>query len=782
MTKNPTDSPLASPRSLRALILEDNPQDAELVVAALKRAGYVVTFDLVDCPARFQQQLERADYHVILSDYNLGTWTGMDALATLKRSAKDIPFLVVTGSLGDEAAVECIKQGAADYILKDRLQLLPLAVERALREKAQREGAARLEAEIRHAKKEWELTFDTIPDPVFVIDEDCRVHRANRAAAKLLGVEPAQLIGRFCYEVVHGTAEPVPDCPHQRVLKTGREESGDLDGPSFGKIFHSTASPLQDPSGRLRGYVHVMRDVTERKRTEDALRRSETNYRSLILGATYGIFRCDVNGKFLTVNPALVAILGYQSEAAVLAVNLITDVYQDPEEAARLLRQYRQTGRVDGVETEWNRMDGTLTPVRLSGRAVLGERGELEGFEVIAEDITERRRLEEQLRQAQKMEAIGRLAGGVAHDFNNLLTIISGYSQLLLARLSAEDALRGHVEQISNAGDRAASLTRQLLAFSRRQVLAPQILDLNAVVANTDKMLRRLIGEDVELKTVLDPELGRAKADPGQIEQVILNLAVNARDAMPQGGRLTIETANVSLDRAYARRHIGFQPGSYVMLAVSDTGHGMDAETQNHMFEPFFTTKEKGKGTGLGLATVYGIVQQSSGHIWVYSEVGHGTTCKIYLPRVHEAVQAAESPEPQAASLLGSETVLVVEDDEAVRPLVRGVLHSKGYTVLEASRGEEALAVCNQHPGPIHLLLTDVVMPQMNGRELAERLVPLHPEIKVLYMSGYTDDAVVLHGVLDSGAAFLQKPFTPEALARKVRDVLDSVHSQTHKQ
>ncbi|MDE3034408.1 MAG: PAS domain S-box protein [Nitrospirota bacterium] len=386
----------------------------------------------------------------------------------------------------------------------------------------------------------------------------------------------------------------------------------------------------------------------------------------------------------------------------------------------------------------------------------------------------ERGLLEEQLRQSQKMDAIGRLAGGIAHDFNNLLTVISGYSQLLLNQLDVGDERRDKAEEIKNAGARAAVLTKQLLAFSRKQVLAARVLDLNELVAGMNGMLRRVIGEDIDLVTLSGSSLGSIKADPGQIEQVIVNLVINARDAMPQGGRVTIETANVEVEAAVLSQSGSVQPGPYVMLAVSDTGCGMDPHTQANMFEPFFTTKEQGKGTGLGLATVYGIIKQSGGHILVSSKVGVGTTVKVYLPRVHQAAAAAAESVPVAdRPVNGSETVLLVEDEDSIRKLLGQQLRIRGYTVLEAGKGEEAMDLCRRHRGPIHLLLTDVVMPQISGRELAERLASVRPDMRVLYMSGYTDDAVVRHGVLESDVSFVQKPFTPSQLLRKVRDVLD---------
>ena len=394
--------------------------------------------------------------------------------------------------------------------------------------------------------------------------------------------------------------------------------------------------------------------------------------------------------------------------------------------------------------------------------------------EAVRQELAERKRLEAQLLHSQKLEAVGQLAGGVAHDFNNLLTAIIGYSDLVLMSLGQNDPSYKDVEEIKKAAERAASLTRQLLAFSRKQMLQPKVLDLNATVAHMEKMLQRLIRENIELVTILDPALGHIKADPGQIEQVIMNLAVNARDAMPLGGRLTIETANVVLDENYARQHMEVQPGPYVMLAVSDTGMGMDEETQSHIFEPFFTTKGVGQGTGLGLATVYGIVRQSGGHIRVYSEPGHGTTFKIYLPRIEEIIESGRRAPIPSEFPPGRETILLVEDEDLVRDLARRVLLQRGYTVLEARHGREALQICEQHRGQIHLLVTDVVMPLINGRELAERLTTLHPEMKVLYISGYTGNIIIHQGLLEPGMAFLQKPFTPAALAHKVRQALDT--------
>jgi len=410
--------------------------------------------------------------------------------------------------------------------------------------------------------------------------------------------------------------------------------------------------------------------------------------------------------------------------------------------------------------------------VQLSVRAVRNADRQVHYYETFVRDVTEQRRLQQQLVQSQKMEAVGRLAGGIAHDFNNLLTVITTYCDLLLEDLAREDPKRDDVEQVRKAADGAAALTRQLLAFSRQQVLEPKVLNMSAVVSGVEKMLRRVIGEDVDLATALDPDVGSVKADVGQLEQVLMNLAVNARDAMPTGGKLTIEITNAEHDPDYAREQEAEAVRRFVMLAVSDTGIGMDEATKARIFEPFFTTKEPGKGTGLGLATVYGIVKQSGGFIWVYSELGRGTTFKIYLPRVDAAAEGVAAT-TRSDLPRGTETVLLVEDAAAVRAVTRHVLERQGYAVLEASHGAAALELAANHAGPIHLLLTDVIMPGLSGRQVADRLTALRPDTQVLYASGYTDDAVVRHGVLESGIAYLQKPFTTESLARKVREVLD---------
>ena len=526
--------------------------------------------------------------------------------------------------------------------------------------------------------------------------------------------------------------------------------------------------------------IASMADITEHKRTEEELRESEARYRCLVENARDAIFTIASDGSVGSLNPAFETITGWSRadwlskpfgpiihpEDLPLAMEVFRRVFLQGETPPLFeLRLLSKSGNY--VVGEF-----TITPQRQNDKVVsaLG----------IARDITERKRTEqalrlteEQLLQAQKMEAVGKLAGGVAHDFNNLLTIITGYSQLLLRNLGPSDPLRAEIEEIKKAGERAGSLTQQLLAFSRRQVLLPKVLDLNAVVGSMGGMLQRLLREDIHLVAALDHTLGPVRADPGQLEQVIMNLVVNARDAMPQGGKLTIETTNVEIKDMYHHGQV-VVPGRYAMLAVSDNGCGMDAMTKSHLFEPFFTTKGLGMGTGLGLSTVYGIIRQSGGYVFAYSELGQGSTFKVYVPRVEDAIEALALGVPLPELPQGTETILLVEDEPGVRALVRDTLRLQGYTVLEARHGIEALMIGTQETGVIHLLLTDVVMPQMGGREVADRLLAARSDLRVLYMSGYTENAVVHRGVLNPGTAFLQKPFTPDLLVYKVREVLDA--------
>jgi two-component system cell cycle sensor histidine kinase/response regulator CckA len=505
-------------------------------------------------------------------------------------------------------------------------------------------------------------------------------------------------------------------------------------------------------------------DITERKKAEEIFRTAFNANPEPITIATIA------EGRYIDVNESFLRVTGYRREEVIGHTSLELKFWARPEDRAKLVEMLWEQGCVRDLEITYRTKSGEERIALDSAEAL-----EIAGQEciiAILRDITEKKFLEKQLRQTQRMEAVGQLSGGIAHDFNNLLGVIIGYSEILEQRLPQNDPLRKECGQIKKAGQSAASLTRQLLAFSRQQVLELKVLDLNSIVLHVEKMLRRLIGEDIDLKATLGTRLGCIKADQSQIEQVIMNLAVNARDAMPQGGKLMIETANVDLDEDYARRHQPQKPGAYVLLTVADTGMGMDAETQSRIFEPFFTTKELGKGTGLGLSTVYGIVRQSGGHIWVYSEPGQGTTFKIYLPLIKQAAPLEKPVSGLAEPLRGTQTILLVEDEDPLRELTRSLLEGGGYTVLEAERPDKAIEIAVRHAGPIHLMLTDIIMPGMNGRVLAANLAAIRPEMKVIFISGYT--GFTHPGLADSGVTFLAKPFTRESLLRKLREVLES--------
>ena len=613
-------------------------------------------------------------------------------------------------------------------------------------------------------------------DAVALLDETGAITYVSQAATRLLGYGVPELTGtnalgflhpddlalteRLCRQLLDQPGTPI------RTELRARHKDG-----SYHLVEAVAVNRLDDPA--VGAVVANWRDITERLRAEQALRNSEQSYRSLVDGVRDVIFALSPGGEVTSLNPAFEEMTGFQPAEW---VGRPFEAFVHPDDVPLALDLFGRVLQGEPRPTIQFRIltrAGTYRVAEFSATAQLRD-GRLTGILGIGRDVTERLGLEQQLRQAQKMEAVGRLAGGIAHDFNNILTAITGHADLLLEDLGHHDPRRADVDEIRRSAERAAGLTRQLLAFSRQQVLQPKVVDLNALVLDMDKLLRRLIGEDVELATVLDPTLGRVTADPGQLEQVIVNLAVNARDAMPQGGKLTLETRNIDLDSSYTLEHSLVKPGPYVQLTVSDSGIGMDEETQAHAFEPFFTTKPRGQGTGLGLAMVYGTVKQSGGFIWVYSEPGRGATFKIYLPRVDAPVESAAPPAPVERPPRGSETVLLAEDEPAVRAIARQALERQGYTVLAAPSGADALALAAQHGATIHLLLTDVVMPGMSGRDLADRLTAQRPGIRVLYISGYTDNAIVRHGMLEPGLAYLQKPFRPDALVRKVREVLDA--------
>jgi PAS domain S-box-containing protein len=642
---------------LRVLLVEDSETDAKLILHTLGRArgGREVEFERVEEASALIAALGRRTWDLVISDWSMPRFGGRDALAIVKAVQPDLPFIIVSGTVGEQNAVEAMRAGAQDYVLKGNLTRLPAAVDRELQE------------------------------------------GMTRAA---------------------------------------------------------------------------------HRRAQEALRESEARYRVLFENSPLPKWLFDVESqRFLAVNDAALRTYGYSREEFLRMT--IEDLYplDDAEATAREIARLGPDSQTDGVRKN-RKKDGTLIDVEISGHTLALE-GKVARL-VVAQDVTERLRAEkalraseEQLLQAQKMEAIGQLTGGIAHDFNNLLSVILSYSTLIVNDLEEGDPIRKDLLEIKAAGERAASLVRQLLVFSRSQVLEPRVVDLNGIVASTEKMLQRLIGEDIELSAIPAAAPAWVNVDAGQVEQVIMNLAVNARDAMPKGGKLTIEVARIDLDAAYAAAHPGATPGPHFMLSVSDTGAGMDAATQARAFEPFFTTKEKGKGTGLGLSTVFGIVRQSAGTISLYSEQGKGSSFKIYFPAVAKSADTAFSRPAAARVLRGTETILLVEDEEAVRRLARSILQRNGYQVIEAQSGGEAFLICQQER-KIDLLLTDVIMPHTSGKQLADWVHTIRPQLRILYMSGYSENTAALHAVLQSEVAFVQKPLAPDALLGKVREVLDA--------
>ncbi len=619
--------------------------------------------------------------------------------------------------------------------------------------------------------------LDVLPPYVVLLSPDYPVAFANREFQRRFGAPN----GRRCYELLFQRNTPCEICETYKVLQTGTPLTWEWEGPD-GRKYEIYDLPFTDTDGS-RLILEMGIDITQRMQAEAALRQSEAQLRAFLDHSPVGICRTSVDqDRFLMVNSALVQMLGYEHPEELLGLHLSTDVYRDSTERVRVLERLRQTDRFQGLELHWRRKQGDPITLRASGRQVVDSQGAAVSLEIILEDISEYRKLEDRLRQVQKLDAIGRMAGGVAHEFNNLLMIMSSYADLMLQKLTPDDPLRRYPEQIMTAARRATTLTSQLLAFSHNQVLELADVDINSILHDLAHTLPRLMGEDISLKIVPGTDVRTIRVDPGQMEQVLLNLSTNARDAMPKGGLLMIETFNVTLDAAYCKIHGLSAPGDYVLISVSDTGSGIDSEVLPHIFEPFFTTKERGKGTGLGLSMVYGIVKQCGGAIWAYSEPGHGCTFKLYFPAVEHLAREAPVEGPSSASLAtGSETVLLVEDEDALRESTREGLESLGYKVLTARSGEDALALASNFGSGIDLLLTDLVMPGMNGKTLADRLCVLRPHLCVLFISGYSDGILQQRGIIGSEVSFLQKPFDLAALARQVRHLLRSREKENGK-
>ena len=619
---------------------------------------------------------------------------------------------------------------------------------------------------------------DAAPDGIVVANQEGRIVLVNVQTEKLFGYKRAELLGQPVEVLVpkrfwtHHRKHRGKFMEHTQIRPMG----AGLD--LFGLRKNGTEFPVEislSPQVTEDGVLvsSTIRDITQRKRVDEALRQSEAAFRSMVEG-TYGVYRAATDGTIMMANPALARMLGYDSEKELLSLNLAVDIFQPGEYSAHLFDRPGSRKPFARREVHWRRKDSQSMTVELSGRAASDDAGNLLYFEVIVEDVSHRRSVEHRLRHVQKMEAIGRLAGGIAHDFNNVLGVITGYSEMLMDRLESEPKLSALVTQILDATQRGSTLTRQLLAFSRQQVLELRVINIQEHIKIIEDLLRRVLGEDIYISIEAGGRPVHLRADPTQLEQVIMNLVVNARDAMPSGGNLSIEISEAHLDAEYCEHNPDAHPGAYVCIAVTDTGCGMSPEVRARIFEPFFTTKESGKGTGLGLATVYGIVKQSAGHITVYSELGHGSTFKVYLPLSEEPVSKAEIVSLSDIAPGGTETILLVEDEDSLREVTREYLSEKGYAVLGASEPDAAIAAAKNSDRPVDLLLADVILPGCSGVQLAHRLSAGNPQLRVLYISGYTADTIVHHGGHDPNFAFLSKPFALAALARKIRAVLDS--------
>lgn len=819
---------------MRALIVEDNPADVRLIRELLREADAQEPFEVesADRLATALDRVARGGIDIILLDLGLPDSQGIETFARVREAATEIPLVVLTGLADDALALQTVQGGAQDYLVKGRIDGRSLV--REARFAVERK---RIEFALRESGERLKLLLDSTTEAISGMDMAGRCTFLNDAAARILGYSGGHsLLGQDMHALVHhtradGTPYPKEDCVIHRSVSRGEKIHSDSelfwrsDGTSF-PVEYRCNPVLSD--GKVVGGVVTFEDLTERRQVEalnEERRRLATFTMMLGKVTTRGgslrevLSRCTEE-MVQHLDAAFARIWTLDDEGTMLELQASSGMYTHIDgphgrvpvgtyKIGRIAAERRPHLTNDVLhdsyigDPDWARREGMVAfaghPLIVEGELVgvmaMFARRELSDFTLRAlanaadsVSLFVKRKMadlsleqaEERLRQSQKMEALGRLAGGVAHDFNNVLTAILGYGELAMTSAAPGSPLAGQLAEIHKAAERAAGLTRQLLAFGRRQVVQVRVLDVNVVIHQFQGMLRRMIDESIRLEMRLDPEIGRVRADPGQIEQVLMNLTVNARDAMPTGGFLAIDTANAVLDEAFARLHGGCAPGSYAMISVSDSGIGMSPETLSRVFEPFFTTKEQGKGTGLGLSTVYGIVKQSGGCIWAYSELGRGSAFKVYLPRVDEPLEQDEPRAEAPAFYRGTEHVLLVEDDDAVRALARAVLEQQGYTVIEAPDPQEAIVLAQSYESAIDLLLTDVIMPRMSGRDLAARVTGIRPGIRVLYMSGYARHLMTNQGVLEESVEFLEKPFTPQGLALKVREVLEkSVKSTT---
>jgi len=752
------------------LLVEDNPDDARLIGELLAEGGnHGFQVQRANRVSEMAGILAGRAVDAILLGLSLHDSEELETFRLIRWIAPNSAIIVLSEDDVKETAVHAFQQGAQDYLAK--VDLTPKLLQRSLASAIERNRASQ---KVSHLAS----IVESSDDPIVGMTLDGTITSWNKGAEKLYGHTDVEALGTAISMLVPVEAQESL-CQKLQALTRGErvEPFETVCVQKGGAPVHVSISmsPVAGRGGKIVGAAAIARDITKRMRSDDALRESEARLR-LIEDATDEIFWMgdpEVS-QIYHVGPAFERVFGRSRKCLEdNPMSFIDYVHSDDRERVISDLANQKLGKPYRHKFRMIHPDGSTHWLSNRGIPIRDAEGNLTHYVGVCKDITEWVQLEDQLRQSQKMEAIGRLAGGLAHDFNNLLTVIGGFGELIREKLDPGSGLHTYCEEIAKAGENAASLTRQLLAYSRRQVLKPVVLDLNDVVNHIEKMLRRLIGENIELRTVLHPGLWRVKADSTQMEQVLLNLAVNARDAMPSGGTITIELQNIHLDEEYARSHNAVTPGNYVALIVTDSGDGMDAETRARIFEPFFTTKEQGKGTGLGLATVYGIVKQSGGFIWVYSEPGEGTSFKIYLPFAEGEVERRRPQGVRREILRGTEAILLVEDDNAVRGLAAEVLQTNGYKVITASDPQEALRLVEHQKPALHMLLTDVVMPKWSGRQLADMLAPRFPGLKVLFMSGYTENAIVHQGVLDEGTALLSKPFTPQRLLRMIRGVLE---------
>ncbi len=759
-------------KNLSVLIVEDVENDARLLVAELEGGGYTVAFERVDTAAAMRSALQQKNWDLILCDFTMPYFSGAAALKLAREAGCDAPFIYVSGTIGEDVAIEAMKSGAQDYVMKTHLARLVPAVERELDEAQTRRESRRADTAMRESEHKYRHLFEALSDAVFLIDEDSgRIIDTNVRAEHLLGRTRTEILGFNQAKLFAPQRESLAfDC--LRAAANG-EHAGGCELQMF--LQNGQIVPVHASASRIEFHGHplllvLLHDVTERNRMDEQLRQLS----QAVEQSPASIVITDPAGSITYVNSKFTAASGYTYAEAVGKNPRLLKSGETPDEVYAQLWQAITSGQEWRGEFHNRKKNGELFWESASISPIYDGAGRITHFLAVKEDITDKKKLEAQFIQAQKMEVVGQLAGGVAHDFNNILAVIIGYCNLMTAELGPESPLRKYAEEIQQAADRAIGLTRQLLIFSRKQVVQPVVLDFNAVVQDLEKMLRRLVNEHIKMTVTPGKHLGHAYADAGYLGQVLMNLVVNARDAMPGGGQLTIATDNVTLDEKQAGTVAGAKPGDYVMISVSDTGIGMTDDVKAHLFEAFFTTKPSGQGTGLGLATCQTIVKQSGGCIGFHSEPGKGTTFNIYFPRVDQPLESDTHFIQAGPTPRGTETLLVVEDEPAVRHLAASVLAGQGYTVLRAANGQDALQVAREHKGePIRLVITDIVMPLMGGKVMAEWLKTAIPDLKILFTSGYTDEVVAHAETQEVGIQFLAKPYTPAALARTVRELLD---------